>query len=139
MKWKLLTGKEVNFNPGQYKIDWNSPGRSKPETQVRKFLYPFWRFDVVLAELRAPKTLYRYDLCNLSRRIIIEVSPDSTHLEYNEFMHGSRAGYLKRIKSDFQKMELAEKNEFKFIELTDEHLNNLTVKMFKDKFDYDLI
>lgn len=138
MKWKLLNGKEVNFNPAKYKIDWDR-AVSGPQVKVKKFLFPVWRFDVVLEEMLIPKSgKKRYDLVNLSKRIIIEVSPDSTHLEYNEFMHGSKAGYLKRIKSDFEKMELAEKNGFKFIELNDEHLDNLTKKMFKDLWDYQL-
>lgn len=138
MKWKTKTGKIKTFNPAQYKIKWDEDGRSKPETKVRKFLYPFWKNDIVLAEMYYPGTKYRADLVNLSKKIVIEVSPDSVHLEYNEFMHGSRAGYLKKIKADYEKMELAELNGFKFVELNDEHLENLTKKMFKETFDLNL-
>jgi hypothetical protein len=53
-------------------------------------------------------------------------------------MHGSRAGYLKKLKADYEKMELAELNGFRFIELNDEHLGNLTKEMFKETFNLDL-
>jgi hypothetical protein len=53
-------------------------------------------------------------------------------------MHGSRAGWLKKIKSDYEKMEIAELNGFKFIELNNVHLKELTKEMFKREFDLDL-
>ena len=135
MKWKLKSGKEVNFNPANYRLeDWNK-APSAPQLAVQQFFYPFWKNDVVLLELRIPKSLMRYDLCNLSRKIIVETSPDKVHLDYNKFFHKSRAGYLKKLKADYEKMELAELNGFKFIELNDEHLENLTKKMFKETFD----
>jgi len=138
MKWKLKSGKEVNFNPAKYRlVDWES-APSKPQLAVQQFFKPFWKNDIVLTEFRAPKTLWRYDLTSLSRKVIIETSPDKVHLEFNQFMHGSRAGYLKKLKADYEKMELAELNGFKFIELNDEHLSNLTKKMFKETFDLDL-
>lgn len=138
MKWKKKGGKEVNVVPLKYKIKWNDDGRSKPETLVRKFLRPFWERDIVLAEFRIPSTLYRIDLINLSRKIAIEVSPDSVHLNFNQFMHGSRAGYLKKLKADYEKMELMELNGFTFIELNDRHLEDLNKEMFKREFDLDL-
>lgn len=138
MKWKKKNGKEINVNPIKYKIDWSQDGRSKPETLVRKFLFPFWKNHIVLSEFRFPSTLYRADLINLTSRIMLEVSPDSVHLEFNQFMHGSRAGFLKKIKSDYEKMEIAELNGFKFIELNDRHLKELTKEMFKREFDLDL-
>jgi hypothetical protein len=138
MKWKLKSGKDVNFNPIQYKlINWNE-APSGPQLKVQKFFYPFWKNDIVLSEMRLPRTLWRFDLVNLSRKIIVETSPDAVHLEYNEFMHGSRAGFSKKIKADYEKMQLAELNGFKFIELNDEHLINLTKTMFKEIFDLTL-
>ncbi len=138
MKWKIKKDKEVNFNPANYKIDWDRKV-SGPQKTVKDFLHKFWKNDVVLEEMVLPKSgAKRLDLVNLNKRIIIEVSPDSVHLEFNQFMHGSRAGYLKKLKADALKMELAELNGFKFIELNDEHLANLTKKMFKEVFGLDL-
>jgi hypothetical protein len=138
MKWTTLSGKVRNFNPMKYKIKWEEDGRSKPETKVRNFLRPFWKNDVVLAEMLYPSTRFRADLVNLSKKIILEVSPASVHLQYNEFMHGSRSGFLKKLKADNDKMLIAEKNGFKHIELHDEEINNLSKEMFKEKFDVNL-
>ena len=138
MIWKLKSGKEVKFNPNQYRLkDWNK-APSKPQLAVQKFFQTYWKNDIVLIELRLPKTLMRYDLCNLSRKIIVETSPNKVHLEFNEFFHKTRAGYLKKLKADYEKMELAELNGFKFIELYDEEIDNLSKQMFKEKFDLDL-
>jgi hypothetical protein len=138
MKWKTTMGREVNFNPAQYKLrDWDK-APSKPQLSVQKFFYPFWKNDIVLTEMRLPKSLLRYDLVNLSRKVVVETSPDAVHLNFNEFMHGTTEGFKKKIKADVLKRNLAELNDFLFIELFDEHLNNLTKKMFKETFDLDL-
>jgi hypothetical protein len=137
MQWKLLNGKVKNFNPAKYKIDWNHKV-SGPQFAVTRFLYPYWKNHVVLSEMVIPGSRKRYDLVNLSLKIIIEVSPDEVHLEFNKFMHGSRAGYLKKLKSDYEKMQMAEKNDFIFIELYNEHIDNLSKEMFLEKFDLSL-
>jgi hypothetical protein len=138
MKWKIKPGKEVNFNPNRHKVNW---GRavSGPQKAVKDFLFPFWKNHIVLEEMTLPKTGgKRFDLVDLSTKTIIEVSPDEVHLQFNQFMHGSRAGYLKKLKSDYEKMEIAELNGFKFIELNNRHLKELTKEMFKREFDLDL-
>lgn len=138
MKWKLKSGKTVNFNPAKYKIDWDR-AVSGPQKKVKDFLRPFWKNDVLLEEMVLPKSgKKRYDLVNLTRRIIVETSPDEVHLQFNEFMHGSRAGYLKKLKSDYEKMQIAELNGFKFIELNNVHLENLTKEMFFKEFGLEL-
>jgi hypothetical protein len=53
-------------------------------------------------------------------------------------MHGSEDGYLKKLKSDYDKMLVAELNKFKFIELHDNEINNLSKEMLKEKFGLDL-
>lgn len=138
MKWITKSGKVRSFNPAKYKIKWDEDGRSKPETKVRNFLRPFWKNDVVLAEMPYPSTRFRADLVNLSKKIILEVSPASVHLQYNEFMHGSRGGFLKKLKADNDKMLMAEKNGFKHIDLYDDEIDNLSKEMFKKKFNLDL-
>lgn len=137
MKWQTKDGREVKINPANYLIDWERKV-SGPQLMVKKFLYPYWKNNVVCEELylnigRGRK--YRYDLVNLTRKVIVEVSPDSTHLNFNEFMHGTVANYKKRIINDVDKWDLAEFNRFTFIELNDEHLENLTKKMFKETFN----
>jgi len=138
MEWKTKSGKEISFNPMRYKIDWKRKV-SGPQKLVKDFIFPFWKGQVVLEEMSVPKTGgKRFDLVSLTVKVIIEVSPDSIHLEFNQFMHGSRAGYLKKLKSDYEKMELAELNGFKFVELNDRHLEDLNKEMLKREFDLDL-
>ena len=140
MNWKTPEDRIVKIHPAKYRIDW-ARKVSGPQLRVKNFLFPYWQKDVVCEELYlniGKGRKFRYDLVNLNKKCIVEVSPDSTHLEYNHFMHGSAPKYRKRLESDVLKMEMAELNEFTFIELHDEHLNNLTKKMFKETFDLDL-
>jgi hypothetical protein len=140
VKFKPLNSqREVNINIAKYLIDWEPKKEvSKPQGLVKKFLRPFWKNDVVLEELKLPKSLMRCDLANISKKIILEISPESTHLKFNKFMHGSLAGYLAVIKRDEEKRLWAEHNEFTFIELNDDEINNLSKAMFKEKYDLDL-
>ena len=69
---------------------------------------------------------------------MIEVSPNKVHLEYNKFMHGSRAGFLKKLKGDFAKVEYAAKNGFTMLEFHDDDIANLSLKYVQDKFGCDL-
>lgn len=142
LKWKDKDDREIKINPMLYLVDWKRVV-SGPQFAVKNFLYKYWKDNVVCEEFliftgKNKQKRYRYDLLNLTKKIIIEVSPDSTHLEFNKFMHGTKANYHKRITGDYEKMELAELNGFKFIELNDEHLENLTKKMFKETFNLTL-
>ena len=103
MKWRLKTGKEVNFNPRPYIVDWDRKV-SGPQKKVKDFLYLFWKNHIVLEEMTLPRTRRRYDILSLTIKCVIEISPDEVHLQYNEFMHGNRAGYLKKLKADSKKV-----------------------------------
>lgn len=137
MKFYSIHGKLVNINLEKYRIDWDRKV-SKPQFQVKHFLFPFWRNDIVVEELRIPSSLLRIDLCNLTKKIIIEVSPRALHVNYNKFLHGSRAGFLKKLKADAKKMVWAENNGFTFVELYDQEIDNLSVELFLEKFGIDL-
>jgi hypothetical protein len=138
MKFYSIHGKLVNVNINQYLIKWDRKV-SGPQKKVKDFLFPFWKNDIMLEELRLPGSKLRLDLINLTRKIIIEVSPDKIHTQYNKFMHGSRAGFLKKLKSDAKKLEWAEKSGFKFIELYDKDLENLSKQYIKENFNIDLV
>ena len=138
MKFTKLNGNNlINLNISKYLVDWDR-AVSKPQKSVKDFLYQYWRNHIVLEELRIPGSLLRIDLCNLSAKVIVEVSPDSVHLSYNAFMHHSRAGFLKKIKADFAKQMWGEKNGFTYIELYDEDIKNISAPYLKEKFDLDL-
>jgi len=130
---KLNTTKLVNVNIQKYKIDWNRKV-SAPQKKVKDFLFPFWSANIVLEEFIIPGSKFRIDLLNLTHKIAIEVSPRALHVNYNKFMHGNRVGFLDKLKADTQKMVWAENNGFKFIELYDEEINNLSKNLFEEKF-----
>lgn len=128
MKILNYIGKEISVNPGQYIIDWDMKV-SKPQKKVSDFLRPYWEFDLVLQEFRIPGSLLRIDLFNVTKKIIIEVSPDELHSNYNPFLHKDRAGFLKKLKADNQKMDWADRNNLLFVELTSSDIKNLSVEL----------
>lgn len=131
---KFKSNREVNVNIRKYIIDWDS-SPSNEQKILQDFLYPYFKNKVILAEFRIPGSLLRFDIVNISNRYIIEYSPDSTHFEFNPYFHGSRpSGYLKRIKTDMEKITWAEQNGFRVIELNKEDLGHLSRDYFLDKF-----
>ena len=123
----------------RYKINWEK-APSKGQLELQKFLYPYWRNYLVLREMRVPGTLWRFDLVNCSKRVIIEYSPLSHHNNFNEFFHKTRAGYSRSLKADLSKYEWAvEQNGFKLAEITEEDLPNLSVNFFLEKFGINII
>ncbi len=127
----------IKIQTNKYLFDPNKKV-SKGQRQVQDFLLPFWKGDVILQELRIPGCLKRLDIVNLSQLIIVEYSPESHHAEYNKFFHGSRLGFLKTIKADYQKEEWAKNNGFKWVEITETDLDNLSKKFFLNKFGLEL-
>lgn len=62
MKFKTIYGKEKTLkNSRQYLIDWNKKTRSKFQDEVKKFLYSYWKDDVVFEELRLVETRLTFD------------------------------------------------------------------------------
>jgi hypothetical protein len=123
----------------RYKINWEK-APSKGQLELQKFLYPYWKSYLVLKEMRVPGTLWRFDIVNCNKRLIIEYSPKSHHGSYNKFFHKNRAGYGKSLNADVSKYEWAvEQNGFKLIEITEEDLPNLSVQFFQNRFDINII
>ena len=53
MKFIDQYGKERNLkNAKKYLIDWDKPSRSKFQTSVKRFLYNYWKNDIVFEEFR---------------------------------------------------------------------------------------
>ncbi len=131
--------KLILINTKKYKINWDKKV-SKGQKILQDFLYPYWRNYLVLQEMRVPSTLWRFDLVNCSKKIIIEFSPKSHHNNFNKFFHKSRSGYLRSLKADMYKYEWAtEQNGFKLIELDDSDLPLLSVKYLEEKFGVNII
>ena len=113
-----LKGRVRRINHAHYLIDWDRKV-SGPQKQVKDFLRPHWENDLVVEELRIPGSLLRIDLWNLSKSIMVEVSPVSVHTKYNPFFHGSLAAYRASIKRDLDKARFAEANKLTYIEIED--------------------
>ncbi len=133
MKFLTVKGKEKNVNISSYLIDWERKV-SAPQKKVKDFLKPYWKADVLLEEFLLPGSLLRADLLNISRQILVEVSP-AQHFEFNAHFHKNKVGYLNSIKRDFQKEEWAIANGFKFVEIIDEDMEKLSRQLFWEKFD----
>ncbi len=133
MKFLTVQGKEKNVNIVPYLVDWTHKV-SAPQKQVKDFLAPFWKADVILEEFMLPGSRLRADLLNISRHLLVEVSP-AQHFEFNKHFHKNKVGYLNSIKRDYQKGQWAEANGFRLIEIIQEDLDDLTKKRFKEKFD----
>lgn len=136
MKFLTITGKEKNVNISEYLIDWDRKV-SGPQKKVKDFLKPFWKNCVVLEEFLIPGCLLRADIVNISKNILLEVSP-AQHHEFNKHFHKNKVGYLNSIKRDFEKEQWAIKNKFTFIEILEEDLDKLSRELFKKEFDITL-
>lgn len=130
--FKLNSDHSVYINPEKYIIDWDRKV-SKPQKAVKDFLRPFWDGDSVYEEFLIPGSKKRLDLFNWTKKIVVEVSPDSTHKNFNKFMHRNRSMFVKMLKTDQNKFLWAEKNNLVFISLDDNDIKSLSVDLFLQK------
>lgn len=133
---KLNSEREVSLSITDYIIDWGHVV-SKPQKLVKDFLYPFWKNQVILEEVKIPGTLLRIDLFNATANphIAIEVSPEATHRKYNKHFHkGSVFNFLATMKRDMDKQKWCEQNGFKFVEIYDADLETLSTTWFFQKY-----
>lgn len=117
MKFKALSGRLVDIrNIHRYRVDWDGDQGSKFSEDVLDFLEPYWKHDIVFAELPvAGKPRMRYDFVNLSKKVIVE-SDGAQHDAYNAHMHGgSQERYKDQIKRDLFKDRMAEINGFTMV------------------------
>lgn len=133
MKFKKLNSEKlVNVNLSKHYIDW-AHKVSAPQKAVKDFLKPYWKNDCVLEEFLIPGSKLRIDIFNISKHVIIEVSPKQ-HTEFNKFFHKTRAAFLTALKRDMDKRKWGEDNGFTFVEIYDEDMKDgLTKEWFKEK------
>lgn len=138
MRFKgLNSDKEINISIADYLIDWERTV-SGPQKAVKDFLRPFWKGKVILEEFHLPKTRYRFDLVNMTDRVIVEVSPQKVHGSFNKFFHKTRQGYANSIKRDLLKQEWAEHNGFVLVEIYDNDIKQLSREWFREKYGVEL-
>lgn len=137
MRFKTLTGRVKDVNINRLLIDWDGDDfGSQFEAEFADWIHPYWRHDVVVCQLPVAGTRLSIDFFNVTRRIAAEIQ-GRQHLEYVEWLSGSRAGYLSQIKRDLVKAEWCAANQIKLIEILPKDLP-LTKDFFKRQFDIDL-
>lgn len=138
MKLLNIYGRLVNKNVNRYRIDWDKKSRSKLQTSVKEFLYPYWKNMIVYEEFPVYGSKMKVDFLNASLRIAIEVN-GAQHGSFNKFFHNnSRSKYLASIGRDYDKYIWLTKNNFKVIEIEQDEVPNLTKKFILEKFSIEI-
>ena len=133
MRLLNVNGKFVNKNVRKNLIDWQGKSRSKLQFKFKQFLYPYWKNHIVYEEFPVYGSMLKVDILNATKRIAVEVQGNQ-HESFNEFFHGhSRLKYLESIKRDVKKEKWLELNEFKFLELYESDLKNLSPQYIEEK------
>jgi len=129
-----LNGRLMSKDVTRYLIDWEAESKSKLQRKVKEFLYPYWANHVVYEEFPVFGSRMKVDIFNATYKIAIEVNGQQ-HSSYNSFFHNkNRENFLYSIRRDTAKRKWAELNEFKFIEIEYDEVNNLTKEWFEEKF-----
>lgn len=128
MRWLSPTGRPKDIKGiHTYKVDWDGEQGSEYSAEILDLLYPYWRHDLVFAELPVAGTRLKYDYVNLSKKIVCECD-GKQHDNFSPFHHGdSRAKYKKQIKNDLLKDLAAETNGFTMVRVKPRHLPDLRV------------
>lgn len=131
-----LNGKIVKTNIQRYRIDWDKDSCSKFQTEVKKLLFPFWKFDKVMEEFKIPKTRYRIDFLNITSKIAVEAHGDQ-HDKMVSHFHKTKSGFLESLKRDRYKEEWLVRNDYDLIQIYPKDLkifSELTRKELQGKF-----
>lgn len=137
MKFVTLRGNIKSVNIANYVIDWQGKSRSIFQSQVKDFLFPFWKSHIVAEELPVAGTRMTLDIVNLTTHVAVEVNGNQ-HVQYNSHMHGhSQANFRKQVKRDLSKAEWCEKNGFIFVEIYPKDMP-LSVAWFLDNYNIGL-
>jgi hypothetical protein len=133
MRLLNINGKLVNKNVRNYEIDWDGKSRSKLQFKFKQFFYPYWKNHIVYEEFPVYGSMLKVDLLNATKKIAVEIQGNQ-HESFNKFFHdNSRLKYLQSIKRDVKKEHWLEKNGFKFLELYENDLKNLSPQYIEEK------
>lgn len=117
MKWKTPSGKLKDIVMPPYRVDFDDDQDSQFSTEVLDFLEPYWRHDMVYAQVPVAGTKMSYDYVNVTKKIILEADGIQHDNPKSHFHGGIPAKWLSQIKRDQLKNELAAKNGFKMIRI----------------------
>lgn len=116
-----LRGREKKLkNAGRYRVDWSGGTRSKGQTALKKFLYPYWKDKLIFEEMPLVGSRMSFDIVNITDKLILEFD-GIQHSQYVKHFHGSRVSkFLGQIKRDLKKEEWAEINGFSLVRIVSE-------------------
>jgi hypothetical protein len=133
MRLLNVNGKLVNKNVRKYLINWEGKSRSKLQFKFKKFFNIYWKNHIVYEEFPVYGTMLKVDILNATKRIAVEIQGNQ-HESFNKFFHDdSRLNYLNSIKRDVKKEKWLEMNKFKFLELYESDLKNLSPQYIEEK------
>ena len=133
MRLLNVNGTLVNKNVSKYLVNWNGKCRSKLQFKFKQFFYPYWKNHIVYEEFPVYGSMLKVDLLNATKKIAVEIQGNQ-HESFNKFFHdNSRLKYLQSIKRDVKKEKWLETNGFKFLELYEDDLKNLSPQYIEEK------
>lgn len=141
MKFKTPTGRFKDVNVAHYRVDFDGEQGSDFSAEVLDLLYPYIKYDVVLAEFPVVGTRLRYDYIDLNRKLAIEcdgVQHDDPLAYHNR---GSKAVWLAQIKRDDLKNRMAEANGWTMVRIKPDDMPALRKdikKWFWDTYEVNL-
>lgn len=111
---------EKSIRLQDYAIDWNGPTRSKFQTRIKMFLYPYWHLHLCYEELRVVGSRMTFDLFNLTRRLAVECQ-GRQHTETVSFFHGKGiagfSAFKDQLDRDIRKEEFCRLNNITLVEI----------------------
>ncbi len=138
MRLYSVTGRLISKNVSKYRINWDKKSRSNIQFSVKQFLRNHWSTHIVYEEFPVYGTRLKVDFLNATRKIAVEVN-GSQHSSFNKFFHqNSRAKYLSSIRRDYEKYEWLMKNGYKFVEIEEGDMKDLSVEFIKQKFEVEI-
>ena len=120
-------------NAKKYLIDWDKPSRSKFQTNVKKFLRPYWEHDIVFEEFRVVGTRLTLDFYNANKKVAVEVQ-GAQHTKFVKHFHKNRFKYADQLKRDQKKLEFCIANAIKLAEVYPQ--DEIKASLFKDQDIY---
>lgn len=137
MRLYSTNGELVKKNVTKFLIKWDEKSRSIAQANVKKFLFPYWKNNIVYEEFPVYGSQLKVDILNATSKIAIEVHGPQ-HENFHYFHGNSRAKFLKGIKNDEIKSQWLLRNEFRQIIIYTEEIQDLSERFFKDKFNITL-
>jgi hypothetical protein len=133
MRLLNVNGRLINKNVRKNLINWEAKSRSKLQFKFKEFFYPYWKNHIVYEEFPVYGSMLKVDLFNATKKIAVEIQGNQ-HESFNKFFHdNSRLKYLESIKRDVKKERWIELNQFKFLELYENDLKNLSPQYIEEK------